>query len=146
MARMHSHKKGKSGSRRALYSGPPPWLQFKPEEVEELVVKLASEGHGPSEIGLILRDSYGIPSVRNITRKKISKILLERGVRFSRTEDLDRLVAKAERMVAHLTRHRSDRFNVHNLQLVESKIRRLVRYYSKRKVPLPDLRVLEAKV
>lgn len=143
---MHSHKKGKSGSRRVVYSGAPPWLSLKPEEVEGLVVKLASEGHGPSQIGLILRDSYGVPSIRNITGKKISRILLEKGVRFSRTEDLDRLVAKAERMVTHLTRNRSDRFNVHNLQLVESKIRRLARYYSRRKVPLPDLKVLEAKI
>lgn len=143
---MHSHKKGKSGSHRPAYSGPPPWLPYKPEEVEDLVVKLAQEGHGPSEIGRILRDSYGIPLVKNVTGKKISRILLERGVKFSRTEDLDRLVAKAERMVAHLTRNRSDRFNVHNLQLVESKIRRLARYYARKKVPLPDLRVLEAKV
>jgi small subunit ribosomal protein S15 len=143
---MHSHKRGKSGSHRIVYSGPPPWLQVKPEEVEGLVVKLASEGHGPSAIGRVLRDSYGIPSVRNITGKKISKILLERGVKFSRTEDLDRLVAKAERMVAHLTKHKSDRFNVHNLQLVESKIRRLAKYYAGKRVPLPDLRVLEAKV
>jgi small subunit ribosomal protein S15 len=143
---MHSHKRGKSGSHRPAYSGPPPWLQYKPEEVEELVVKLAQEGHGPSEIGRILRDSYGIPLVKSLTGKKISRILLERGVKFSRTEDLDRLVAKAERMVAHLTKHRSDRFNVHNLQLVESKIRRLARYYAGKKVLLPDLRVLEAKV
>jgi small subunit ribosomal protein S15 len=143
---MHSHKKGKSGSRRVVYSGSPPWLPLKPEEVENLVVKLASEGHGPSAIGLILRDSYGIPSVRNITGKKVSRILLEKGVRFPRTEDLDRLKTKAERMVAHLSRNRSDRFNIHNLQLVESKIRRLARYYSRKKVALPDLKVLEAKI
>ncbi|MEM2089036.1 MAG: 30S ribosomal protein S15 [Thermoproteota archaeon] len=143
---MHSHKKGKSGSHRVIYSGSPPWLPSKPEEVEDLVVKLASEGHGPSAIGLILRDSYGIPSVRNITGKKISRILLERGVKFPKTEDLDRLKTKAERMVAHLTKNKSDRFNIHNLQLVESKTRRLARYYSRKKVALPDLKVLEAKI
>lgn len=121
-------------------------MSTKPEEVEELVVKLASEGHSPSAIGFILRDSYGIPSVRNITGKKISEVLLERGINFSRTEDLDRLKAKAEEMVAHLTKHRSDRFNVHNLQLVESKIRRLTKYYSKKKVQLPELKVLEVKI
>ncbi|MGQ9478534.1 MAG: 30S ribosomal protein S15 [Thermoproteota archaeon] len=144
---MHSHKRGKSGSHRVIYSGPPPWMpNLKPGEVEDLVVKLASEGYGPSAIGRILRDAYGIPSVRNITGKKISKILLERDVKFSRTEDLDGLVAKAERMVAHLTKNRSDRFNVHNLQLVESKIRRLASYYSREGVPLPDLRILEAEI
>jgi len=143
---MHSHKRGKSGSHRPAYSGPPSWLPYTPEEVENLVVKLAQEGHGPSAIGRILRDSYGIPLVKSVTGKKISQILLEKGVKFSRTEDLDRLIAKAERMVAHLTKHKSDRFNIHNLQLVESKIRRLVKYYSRKKVPLPDLRVLEAKV
>lgn len=143
---MHSHKRGKSGSKRLVYSGSPPWSPLKPEEVEELVVKLASEGHAPSKIGLILRDSYGIPSVRNLTGKKVSRILAEKGVGFSKTEDLNRLVAKVERMVTHLTRNRSDRFNIHNLQLVESKIRRLARYYSRRKVQLPDLKVLEAKI
>jgi len=143
---MHAHKRGKSGSKRVVYSGPPPWSPLKTEEVEGLVVKLASEGHAPSKIGLILRDSYGIPSVRNITGKKISRILAEKGVGFSRTEDLDKLVAKAERMVTHLTRNSSDRFNVHNIQLVKSKIRRLARYHSKRKTPLPDLKVLESKI
>ncbi|TET58052.1 MAG: 30S ribosomal protein S15, partial [Promethearchaeota archaeon] len=64
MARMHSRKKGKSGSTRPARLEKPVWIELSPEEVENEVVKLARKGHSKSLIGTIMRDSRGVPLVK----------------------------------------------------------------------------------
>jgi small subunit ribosomal protein S15 len=115
---------------------PPSWCTYRPEEVEALVVKLAKEGHTSSMIGQILRDQYGIPLVKPITGKSITQILREAGLAPKIPEDLEALLQKAKRMARHLEKNRGDRRNIHNLQLLESKIHRLSEYY-KREGVLP---------
>ncbi len=44
MARMHSRKKGKSGSTRPARLEKPVWVELSSEEVENEVVKLAKKG------------------------------------------------------------------------------------------------------
>ena len=56
MARLHSRKKGKSGSTRPSRLEKPPWVERSAEEVEDLVVKLARRGFSKSNIGIILRN------------------------------------------------------------------------------------------
>ena len=75
MARMHSRKKGKAGSKKP--SIPAKWVEYKDKEVERLVIKLRKDGMQSAEIGRLLRDQYGIPSVKQITGKTITKILEE---------------------------------------------------------------------
>ena len=53
MARMHSRKKGKSGSKRPSRLIKPDWCEYTPEQVEELVVQLAKKGESASTIGLM---------------------------------------------------------------------------------------------
>lgn len=132
MARMHARKRGKSGSTRPISKRPPAWLRITPEEVEGLIVKYAKEGYSPSMIGVLLRDQHGVPLVKAILGKTIKQVLKENGLYPELPEDLANLVARARRMYTHLQRHRSDRYNIHRLQLVESKIRRLAKYYKER--------------
>ncbi|HDN17666.1 MAG TPA: 30S ribosomal protein S15 [Candidatus Bathyarchaeota archaeon] len=134
MARLYTSKRGKSHSKRPISKTPPSWLQYSPEEVKKLVVQLAREGHSKSMIGQILRDKYGVPLVKPITGMTITEILVEAGEKVSLTEDLDNLLERARRMREHLARNRSDRLGRHDLQLVESKIRRLAKYYIKKGV------------
>ncbi len=61
----------------------------------------------------------------------ITEILKEAGEDPSYGEDLKILTLKAERLRKHLERYKSDKLNVHNLQLIESKIRRLSKYYKR---------------
>ena len=61
MARIHSRKKGKSGSTRPPRLEKPEWVERSKKEVEDDVVKLAKKGHSKSMIGTILRDSHGVP-------------------------------------------------------------------------------------
>ena len=58
---------------------PPSWLKTTPEEVVEQITKFARKGMTPSQIGVILRDSHGIPQVRFVTGNKILRILKSQG-------------------------------------------------------------------
>ena len=77
MARLHSRKKGKSGSTKPIKKVRPSWVRYGDKEAEQLVIKLAKQGYTQSKIGIALRDIYGIPDVRTITNKNISFILKE---------------------------------------------------------------------
>jgi len=131
MARMYARKRGKSGSKRLYRDRPPEWVPLTPEEIEKKIVELAEKGYSTAMIGLILRDQYGVPNVRQILGKKITKVLEEHGLAPSIPEDLNNLIKKAVRLRKHLSIHRKDYHNKRALQLVESKIRRLVKYYKR---------------
>lgn len=131
MARMYARKRGKSGSKRLYRDKPPEWVPLTPEEIEKKIVELAEKGYSMAMIGLILRDQYGVPNVRQILGKKISKVLEEHGLLPRIPEDLNSLIVKAVRLRKHLAIHRKDYHNKRALQLVESKIRRLAKYYKR---------------
>lgn len=136
MARMHSRKKGKSGSKHPVAEVSPKWLQYSKEEVIELVLQMAKEGKKASIIGLILRDQHGIPSVKAVTGKTISEILAENKMGAEYPEDLMNLMRKAVRLHKHLAVNKLDKHNNRALKLIESKIKRLVAYYKKvKKLP-----------
>lgn len=137
MARLHSRKKGKSGSIRPPRLEKPVWVERSAEEVENLVVKLARKGFSKSMIGTILRDSYGIPLIKVVTGKKISQILEENEIEFALPEDLTNLVKKALNIRKHLDSNHKDLEGKKGLQRTESKIYRLIRYYKNTKV-LPE--------
>ena len=137
MARLHSRKKGKSGSTRPPRLEKPVWVERSAEEVENLVVKLARRGFSKSMIGTILRDSYGIPLIKVVTGKKISQILEENEIEFALPEDLTNLVKKALNIREHLDSNHKDLEGKKGLQRTESKIYRLIRYYKNTKV-LPE--------
>ncbi|WP_457556390.1 30S ribosomal protein S15 [Candidatus Pyrohabitans sp.] len=136
MARMHTRRRGKSGSTRPYRTSPPDWIELNQEEVEDIIVKLAKRGEPPSKIGIILRDQYGIPLSRYVTGKKLTRTLEEKGIRYDIPEDLMNLIRKAVTIDRHRREHKKDMVAKRAQQLVEAKIRRLVKYY-KREGRLP---------
>lgn len=135
MARLHSRKKGKSGSTRPSRLEKPVWIEHSGEEVEELVVKLARKGNSKSSIGVILRDSYGIPLTRVVSGKKVSQILEENEVSTSALpETLTNLIRKALNIRKHLEMNKKDLEAKKGLNRTESKIYRLIKYYKRKKV------------
>jgi len=124
-------EKGKSHSTRPARVGVPKWVRYTPEEVEELVAELAKRGYSPSMIGIILRDQYGIPLVKPITGKSITQILKERGLLPPIPEDLANLMRRAVNLRRHLQEHPKDKHSARGLIEIESKIRRLVKYYKR---------------
>jgi small subunit ribosomal protein S15 len=129
---MHARRKGKAGSKKPLIRRKPEFLSYSKEEIEELILKLRKEGNSPSKIGLILRDSYGIPSVKDALGKKIGYFLKKNSLELEIPEDLENLIKKAINLREHLEKNKRDLHNKRGLQLIESKIHRLTRYYKKK--------------
>ncbi len=88
-------------------------------------MKLAKEGNGPSKIGLILRDSYGIPLSKQITGKKITKILKEKNLLKALPEDLLALIKRSIAIRKHLEKNNKDETAKRGLTLTENKIKAL---------------------
>ena len=132
MARMHARRRGVSASRRPLRKEKPEWVSLEPDEVVEIVVSLAKEGNSTAKIGLMLRDQYGIPSVKQITNKSILTILEENELKPDIPEDIANLMKKAVKLNEHLQLNKRDLHNKRSLQLIEAKIVRLQNYYKKK--------------
>lgn len=121
-------KKGKAAKKH--------FVELKPAEVVEAIVHLANEGHSQSEIGMILRDQYGIPKVSKVVGKKLQQVLQEQGLLGDVPEDLMHLIRKSVMLREHLERNRKDMTAKRGLMLTVSKIRALEKYY-KRSGKLP---------
>ena len=129
MGRMYSA--GKGIARRCLpyRKAPPSWVQISSGDLCDQIVKLAKKGASPSQIGVTLRDSYGIPQVKGVTGSKILRILKTRGLAPQVPEDLYHLIKKAIAVRKHLEKMRKDKDAKFRLICIESRIHRLARYY-----------------
>ncbi|MEM2726716.1 MAG: 30S ribosomal protein S15 [Archaeoglobaceae archaeon] len=132
MARIHKSRRGKSGSKKVYRNVPPEWVEMSKEEVVKKILELYNEGMEPSKIGMVLRDRYGIPSVKQITGKRLVDVLKENGVSIKYPEDLKALIRKALKLRKHLEAHKKDLHNRRGLQLIEAKIWRLSSYYKEK--------------
>ncbi|MBT3641588.1 MAG: 30S ribosomal protein S15 [Euryarchaeota archaeon] len=129
MARMHSNGKGSSGSNKPNSKMPPVWSNDNKEEVEELILTLSKEGNSTAVIGTILRDRYAVPDARLVTGERISQTLIRNNIVPSYPEDMMNLMRRALGLIDHLNSNKKDIHNRRQLELCESKIRRLARYY-----------------
>jgi len=131
---MHTRRRGSSGSDRPDVEEPPEWSDVEAEAVEERVVELAEQGHSPSQIGMKLRDEgvtgTPVPDVKLATGKKVTDILEEHDATPEIPEDLRNLMERAIRLREHVDENPQDAQNKRALQNTESKVRRLVDYYS----------------
>ena len=108
----------------------PEWIAYSNEEIEEFIVKFKREGKTASQIGVILRDQYGIPSVKEVTGEKITQILKRNGQAEEYPEDLMNLIRRAVNIRDHLEENPKDLHGKRGLTIIESRIRRLGRYYA----------------
>ncbi len=134
MARLHAHRRGKSGSTRPFLKSKPEWVAMEKSEIEETIIGLHQEGLSTAQIGVRLRDGYGVPNVKLVTGRSIMEILKSKGSKFPIPEDLASLIRRATTLQAHLKEHRSDLSNKRGLHLMESRIRRLSGYYKEQGV------------
>ncbi len=112
-----------------MVSSSPPWVQARKEEISELIAQMGKLGKAPSQIGLTLRDQYGVPNVRLLTGKTIVQLLEESGIKPQIPEDLSSLIGRAKSVARHINENKGDISSTRGLQLIESKIRRLSKYY-----------------
>jgi small subunit ribosomal protein S15 len=112
----------------------PHWLTYTSEEVEKLVVNKSQKGLTKSQIGLVLRDQYGIPSVKDLTKQNIGKMLKNRGMAEELPEDLIALYKKVVKLHMHLEKEKKDKKSKRSLVVLENRIKRLINYYKDNKV------------
>ena len=133
MARMHTRRRGSSGSDRPVADDPPEWSDVDADDIEARVVELAEQGHDPSGIGLTLRDEgvkgVPVPDIKAATGKKVTEILEDNDAAPELPEDLRNLMERAIRLRRHVEENGQDMQNKRALQNTEAKIRRLANYY-----------------
>ncbi len=135
MARLHTHKRGKSRSHKPTNSNAAKWVDYSEDEIIGFVEQFAKQGKTEAEIGLLLRDQYGLASVKLLTGKTISQILKAKNLTPKYPSDLIALLKKAVNLMEHLKTNHGDKSNRIKLSHVESKIKRLVKYYRGKQLP-----------
>ena len=126
---MYARRRGKSCSVRPYRKQAPAWSNTDAKAITKVILDLRKEGASSSKIGLVLRDRYGVPDVKLALGKRIGDVLKENKVASEIPEDLRDLMIKALGLRKHLDDNKKDLHNKRQLNLMESKIRRLVRYY-----------------
>lgn len=111
----------------------PVWVEYKPAEIVEMIVSLANQGQTASEIGTTLKEQHGVLDVKQATKKTILDILIEAGLKPSYPEDLLALIKKSVALDAHLKKNKKDASAKRGYELSVSKIRRLTKYYIRKK-------------
>ena len=108
----------------------PLWLKRSKEEVESLVVKLAQQGISSEKIGLVLRDTYGIPSTK-IIAGKITHILTKNNLKQEHA-DMANLKTNAEKLKLHMAKNKQDKVAKRSFQITQAKITTLGKYYKRK--------------
>ena len=115
----------------------PEWIDKTPKEIEELIVELADDDKSPSEIGVKLRDQYGIKDVREVLDESILEVLQEHEMAPRFPEELMNLMKKAVQLRDHMERHPQDLRSKRSLKTLESRIHKRTKYY-RRKERIPE--------
>jgi small subunit ribosomal protein S15 len=110
----------------------PEWLNVNENEIKELIADLIRKKTSLSDIGMILRDEYGIPEVRLVTGKGLKDTVLDMGMTLDLPDDIRDLMVKALNIRDHLERNRKDMRAKRDLFVTESRIRSLSAYYIKK--------------
>jgi small subunit ribosomal protein S15 len=138
VSRIHSGRKGRSGSHRPFPLTKPTWVSVEAEEVVDKAVQLAKGGLSGAQVGGQLRDGLGVPSVRALTGQRMTALLASHGVKPELPEDLQALLKRVVHLQQHLALHPKDLSNQRGLTLMEARIRRLAHYYRERRLLPPD--------
>jgi len=134
---MYSRRKGVSGSKRPAKRVNPSWVTYDIKTVEQVICKLNKAGKTTSEIGIVLRDNYGVPDTKALTKKTITAILKDNNMVSSIPEDLKALIIRDIAVMKHVEINKHDQPAKRGQILIESKIKRLAKYY-KRTGKLPQ--------
>jgi len=107
------------------------YVDYSLKEIEELIVQLSNQGMNPAQIGLALRDQYGIPSVKAATQKRVNQILSEKKLATDIPIDMLNLIERSVALQKHMTGNKKDYSAQRGYRITVSKIRRLAHYYVK---------------
>ena len=98
------------------------------EKIEKIVLELSSQGLTSEKIGLVLRDTYGIPKVK-LYGKKISRILKEN--KLEPKSDVFNLQARVDKLEKQIEKNKHDYKTKRILSIKKAKLRKLNIYKSR---------------
>lgn len=97
----------------------PVWLKTSEEELKKIIAEL-SEKYSPAQLGLILRDQYGIPTAR-LYGKKLTAYLKEIG-KYDKKDELKNIIKKLDKLEDHFKSNAQDKRAKHKLQKAKSRV------------------------
>ena len=83
----------------------PSWVTLKPAELEKIVVDLHKKSLSPPQIGLVLRDQYGVPKAK-LLGKRVTQIL--KGANISPVTQKQVVEDKIKKLEQHSAKHKHD--------------------------------------
>jgi small subunit ribosomal protein S15 len=107
----------------------PTWLKYTKEEVTAIILKLAKKGQTAEKIGLILRDQYGIPTVK-LYELKIKEILEKEG-EYQEPTNLN-LKSKLDRIINHFKKNKQDKKTGRSLMITKAKLKKREEYEARK--------------
>ena len=107
----------------------PSWLKLSEDELLKIIKEL-SEKYQPAQIGLILRDQYGVPTTK-VYGKKLAEYLKELGI--TQNLDLSNIERKFERIKEHMKENITDKKAKHKLQKAQSNLNAARKYDERKK-------------
>lgn len=103
----------------------PVWLKSSEEDMKKIIAELAGK-YQPAQIGLILRDQYGIPTTK-VFGKKLATYLKEAGVDPTKVE-LQNVEKRVENLKEHMKKHTQDKKAKHKIQKPQSRVSKIKKY------------------
>ena len=109
----------------------PVWLKYTEEEVKDIIIAIAKKNPEMTseKIGLMLRDTYGIPKVK-IYKLKINKVLKEKNL--YKNPDLTNLTKKVAKLEAHLINNRQDKKTKRAENITKAKLKTVKEYLERK--------------
>ncbi len=103
----------------------PTWVKMTETELKAVIGDLATK-YPASQIGMILRDQYGIPTTR-VFGKKLCDYLKDLGIEYR--EDLVNASKKVDSLKEHNKNNISDKKAKHKLQKAQAHLNKTKKYY-----------------
>jgi len=105
----------------------PTWLKYTKEEVEAIILKLSKKDLTSEKIGLVLRDQYGIPSVK-LYGIKIKDVLKEK---FKEPTNIN-LETRLNTIIEHFKKNKQDKKAERSLIITKAKLKKRIEYQKKK--------------
>jgi ribosomal protein S15P/S13E len=109
----------------------PVWLKYTEKEVKDIILSIAKKQpeFTSEKIGLVLRDTYGIPKTK-IYGMKIGQVLQEAGL--YKNPDLLNLESKTEKLKKHLENNKQDKKTGRAFTITRAKLKKTKEYIAKK--------------
>ncbi|MBI5553352.1 MAG: 30S ribosomal protein S15 [Candidatus Diapherotrites archaeon] len=101
------------------------------EEIRRKVIEFGNQARAAAEIGMLLRDQFGVPNVFKATGKSVKEILAQEKLLPEIPEDLMSLIRRSVTQQRHMKENKKDQTAKRGYTLTVSKIRRLAVYYQR---------------